>query len=118
MAGVRWLREVPRGAPKANKARIDNMSVFTNTAKARTSKRREKNVDSLASKAARWSYADKANRIKQKLVGDARGRKAFDIATGIRKPDLKLKDVGVTMILFREKEADPTAEKRNQNQAK
>ena len=74
-------------------------------------------METLASKAARNIYTEQTQNIYNKLVGYATGRKAFDIATGIRKPDLKLKNVMVTMILFREKEADPKAEQRKEKQA-
>ena len=74
-------------------------------------------IERLASKAARKIYTDKTDRIYNKLVGDAQGRKALDIATGVRKADLEPKNVMVTMILFREKEADPKAEQQKEKQA-
>ena len=60
-------------------------------------------MERLASKAVRNIYTDQTDRTHNTLVGDATGRKAYDIATGKRKPDLKPKNVMVTMILFREK---------------
>ncbi len=42
----------------------------------------------------------------------ATGRKALDIATGKRQPELKPKNVMVTMILFREKENEKSEKLR------
>ncbi len=69
-----------------------------------------------ASKAARKIYTDKTDRIYNDLVGDAEGLKAFEIATGVLKPDLKPKNVMVTMILVREKETDPKKEKQKEKE--
>ncbi len=72
-------------------------------------------VGRLASKAARNLYADKTDRIYT-LVGDATVRRAYVVASGKRKPDLKRKNIRVTMILFRGKEADPKAEQQKGKQ--
>ncbi len=45
---------------------------------------------------------------------DAEGRKALDIATGVRKSELKAKSVMVTMMLYGEKEEDPKKETRKE----
>ncbi len=72
----------------------------------------------LASKAARKIYTDKTDRSYNKLVGDAEGRKALNIATGFRKADLKPKNVMVTMILFREEEEGPKKEKQKEKEVR
>ena len=49
---------------------------------------------------------------------DAEGRKALDIATGVRKAELETletKNVMVTMILYREKEDDKKEKQREKN---
>ncbi len=74
-------------------------------------------MKTLASKAARSIYTDKTDRNYNKLVGVAPGRKAVDIATDIRKPDLKLKNAMVTMILSRQQEASRKAEQTKEKQA-
>jgi hypothetical protein len=74
-------------------------------------------VERLASKTARKIYTDKSDKIYDKLVGDVAGQQASDVATGVRKPDLKPKNVMVTMIFFREKEGDPKKEKQKKKEA-
>ena len=46
------------------------------------------------------------------MVEAASDRQAFDAATGVRNAELELKNVMVTMILYREKEADPKKEEQ------
>ena len=107
----------PGEPPKANKARIENTIKLYESSEIANLKTAENIVERLASKEARKIHTDKTDRIYNKLVGDATGRKAFDVATGVRKPELKPQNVMVTMILFREKEADPKAEQRKEKQA-
>ena len=67
-------------------------------------------MERLASKSAQKRYTDKTDNIYNTLTMDAEGRKALDIATGVRKAELETKSVMVTMILYREKEEDPKKE--------
>ncbi len=112
VTGVKWLREVAKGAPKTNKARIDYIIELYEKGEIANMLTAESIIERLASKTARQIYTDKTDRIYNKLVGSASDRKTFDVATGVRKADLVLKNVVVTMILFREKEADPKKEEQ------
>jgi hypothetical protein len=116
VAGAQWLREVSRVAPKASKARIEIIINLHESSEIENLKTAENIVERLASEAARKICKDKTY-LSYKLVGDATGRKPFDIATGIRKPDPKLKNVMVKMILVKQKVADPKAEQRKEKQA-
>ena len=116
VTGVKWLRDVSRGAPKANKARIDYIIELYEKGEIANLKTAENIVERLASKAARKIYTDKTDRIYNKLVGSASDRKALNVASGVRKADLVLKNVMVTMILFREKEEDPKKEKQKEKE--
>ena len=114
VTGVKWLREVSRGAPKANKARIDYIIELYEKSEIANLKTAENIIERLASKTARKIYTDKTDRNYNKLVEAASGRKALDVATGVRKADLELKNIMVAMILFREKEEDPKKEKQKE----
>ncbi len=112
VAGIKWLREVSRGAPKGNKARIDNIIKLYESNDTANIKTAENIVERVASKAVRKIYTDKTDKLYIKLVEDATGRKALNIAIGKRKSDVKPKNVMVTMILFREKEDYKKEEQR------
>ena len=116
VTGVKWLREVARGAPKTNKPRIEYIIELYEKGEIANLKTAENIIERLASKAARKIYTDKTDRIYNKLVESASDRKAFDVATGVRKAELELKNVMVTMILYREKEADPKKEKQKEDE--
>ena len=116
VTGVKWLREVARGAPKTNKPRIDYIIELYEKGEIANLKTAENIIERLASNAARKIYTDKTDRIYNKLVESASDRKAFDVATGVRKAELELKNVMVTMILYREKEADPKKEKQKEDE--
>ncbi len=109
--GVKWLREVSRGAPKANKARTDYIIELYDKSEIANFKTAENIIERLTSKAARNINTDKTDRVYNKLMEAASGRKPLEVATGVRKADLKPKNVMVTMILFGEKEAHPKKEK-------
>ena len=63
-------------------------------------------MERLANRTAQKRYTDKTDNMYNKLTMDAEGRKAFDIASGVRKAEretLETKNVMVTMILYRER---------------
>ena len=114
VTGVKRLREVAEGAPKSNKARINYIIELDEIGEIANIITAENIVERLTRKNAQKIYTDKTVRIHNKLVESASDRKAFDVATGVRKADLKLKSVMVTMILFREKEEDPKKEEQKE----
>ncbi len=59
VTGVTWLREVSRGAPKANKAIIDFIIDLHEKSEIVNLKTAENIIERLASKAARKIYTDK-----------------------------------------------------------
>ena len=112
VAGVKWLREVARGAPKGNKARINYIIELYESNEIANIKTAENIVERLASKAVRKIFTDKTDKLYNKLVEDAAGRKTFDLASGKRKAEVKPQNVMVTMILFREKEDEKKEKQR------
>ena len=107
---MKWLKEVVRGAPKTNKGRIDTIISLYEGGVIGNVKTAENILERLASKSARKIYTDKTDKIFNKLVKEAPLLKDFNILSGKRKPDAKLKKVMVTMLLHKEKE-DEKAEK-------
>ena len=72
-------------------------------------------MERLANRTAQKRYTDKTDNMYNKLTMDAEGRKAFDIASGVRKAEretLETNNVMVTMILYREKEDDKKEKQR------
>ena len=112
VAGVKRLREVARGAPKGNRARINYIIELYESNEIANIKTAENIVERLTSKTARKIFTDKTDKLYNKLVEDATGRKIFDLASGKRKADVKPQNVMVTMILFREKEDDKKEKQR------
>ena len=68
VAGVKWLKEVARGAPKANKGRIDTIINLYEGGTIGNVKTAENILERLASKSTRKIHTDKTDKIFNKLV--------------------------------------------------
>ena len=89
VAGVKYLREVARGAPKGNRERIDNIVKLYESNEIKNIKTAEAIVTRLTSRTARKILTDKTDKMYNKLVEDPTSRKSFDLASGKRKPEVK-----------------------------
>jgi hypothetical protein len=115
VTGVKMLSEISRGAPKANRAIIENIIKLYEQNEIKHIITAETIVERLVNRTAQKRYTDKTDNMYNKLTMNAEGRKASDIANGVRKADretLETKNVMVTMILYREKEDDKKEKQR------
>jgi len=116
VAGMKYLKEVVRGAPKYNKDRIQTILNLYEGGAIGNVKTAENILERLTSKRTQKIFTDKTDRIFNKLVQEAPLQKGLNETLGKRKPDAKLKNVMSTMILFREKEDDKSERQREQTE--
>ena len=90
VVGVKWLKEVARGAPKTHKDRDRAIISFCEGGVIGNGKTAENILGGLASKSTRKTHADKTDEIYNKLVKEAPLVKDFNILSGKCKPDAKL----------------------------
>ena len=97
---------------KANRARIENIIKLYEQNEIKNIITAETIVERLADRKTQKRFTDKTDNMYNKLTMNADGRKASDIANGVRKAELETKNVMVTMILYREKEDDKKEKQR------
>jgi hypothetical protein len=113
-ANVNKLKRIRLGAPKENKDRIDTIIGLYQEGKIPTYITAENLLERLANKTKRVEYTQKTDREYNKIVGKHKDAESVK-GKLTREIDAKRKEeenIMITMILFREKEADPKAEKR------
>ncbi len=111
---MRGLRGEVRGPLEANKDKIDASINLYECGAIGNVETPENILECLACKSTWKIHTDKTDKIYNKLVKEAPQLKGLRVFSGKRKPDVKLKNVMVTMMLYREKE-DAKAEKLREN---
>ena len=113
--GIKNLNDMARGAPSENRAQIANIINQYESGHIKNIRTAESVIERLTSKTKRADYVAKTKKLYDVVSTHGNARKLYDKIVGkpvVEPKGRKLKNIMVTMILFKEKDPDPKGEKR------
>ena len=109
--GIKNLKQLAQGAPSGNRAQITNVIKLYETGHIKNILTAENLIERLRSKSKRADYIAKTKKMYDTVAAHGNVRKMYDkIEADVKRR--RLKNIMITMILFKEKDPDPKGEKR------